>query len=164
MPKQNDYDRLSAHPDAAIILASDLTGPLKFEPELARVGTLPVLLRAILGVQSTRPARIIVVSNTISGPRIRRELLSTQRLPGQVEWMNVATSTTLSSIVLQVAADGDRLLVVAGDRTYNPRLHRIVSVWDEKSGALELASGDDPVGLFALSRETSMKLAADSGS
>jgi phosphatidylglycerophosphate synthase/choline kinase len=145
-------------------MASDLTGPLEFEPILARVGTLPILLRAILGVQSTRPERIIVVSNNISGPRMRRELLSTQRLPGQVEWINVAPSTTLSSIVLQAAADGDRLVVVSGDRIYNPKLHQIVSTWDEKSGALELASGDEPVGLFALSRETSQKLAADSTS
>lgn len=167
MPKQkqqSNYDRLSARPEAAIIMASDSTGPLKFESELARVGTLPVLLRAILGVQSTRPVRIIVVSNGISGPRIRRELLSTQRLPGQVEWMNVAPCTTLSSIVLQVAAEGDRLVVVSGDRIYNPSLHRIVSAWDEKSGALELASGDEPVGLFVLSREMSLKLAADSTS
>jgi phosphatidylglycerophosphate synthase len=167
MPKQkqdNNYDRLSAHPDVAIVLTSDLTGPLESEPELARVGTLPVLLRAILGVQSTRPARIVVVSRGISGPRVPRELLSTQRLPAQVEWMNVASDLTLSSIVRQVGADGDRLLVVAGDRLYNPTLHRIASAWDEKTGALELASGDDPVGLFSLSREASMKLAADSTS
>lgn len=167
MPKQkqqNNNDRLSALPDAAIILATDSTGPLKSEPELARVGTLPVLLRAILGVQSTRPERIIVVSDDISGPRIRRELLSTQRLPGQVEWINVAPRTTVSSIVHQVASDEDRLVVVSGDRIYNPTLHRIVSAWDEKSGALELASGDEPVGLFALSRETSLKLAGDSTS
>lgn len=167
MPKQkqqNNYDRLNAYPDAAIIMASGLTGPLKFEPELARVGTLPVLLRAILGVQTTRPSRIVVVSDTISGPRIRRELLSTQRLPGQVEWMNVSPSTTLSSIILQIARDGGRIVVVSGDRIYNPSLHRMVSAWDEESGALELASGNDPVGLFALSSETSLRLAADSAS
>ena len=167
MPKQkqqNNYDRLSAYPDVAIIMASDLTGPLKFEPGLARVGTLPVLLRAILGVQRTLPARIIVVCNTISGPRLRRELLDTQRLSGQVEWMTVAPNASLSSIILQVGADGDRLIVVSGDRIYNPTLHQIVNVWDKKSGALELASGDEPVGLFALSREASMKLAADSTS
>jgi len=162
--QQKNRDRLSACPDVAIIMASAITGSLKFDPELARVGTLPVLLRAILGVQSTRPERIIVVCNTISGPRIRRELLSTQRLPGQIEWMNVVPGTTLSSIVLQVAADGDRLLVVSGDRVYNPALHQIVSARDEGTSALELASGDEPVGLFALSRETSMKLAADSRS
>jgi hypothetical protein len=133
MPKQKDHDRLTAYPDAAIIMASNLAGPLKSEPELACVGTLPVLLRAILGVQSTRPARIIVVSNTISGPRIRRELLSTHRLAGQVEWINVAPGTTLSSIVLQVAAVGDRLVVVSGDRIYNPSLHQIVSTWDERT-------------------------------
>src|ERR1019366_9629466 len=83
----------------AIILANGLPWSSRFEPTMARVGGLPVLLRAILGVQATHPGRIIVVFNRVTGPQLRHDLLKTRRLPDSVEWVEVAVGTTMSSIL-----------------------------------------------------------------
>jgi phosphatidylglycerophosphate synthase len=150
----------------AIVFANALPWSGWFEPALARVGTLPVLLRAILGVQATHAQRIIVVFNRVTGSQIRQELLKTRRLPVGIEWMEVAVGTSLTSIVRWVSANsgGARILLVAGDRTYQPALHRLVSEWDGQSSALEVATGSEPAGLFALSHETARELGADMGS
>jgi phosphatidylglycerophosphate synthase len=147
----------------AIIFANYLPWSSCFEPTLARVGTLPVLLRAIIGVQVTHPERIVVVFNRVTGPQIRQELLSTRRLPAGIEWIEVAVGTALSSIVRWAAANsrGARLLFVAGDRTYQPALHRLVSEWDGQSSVLDLATGSEAVGLFALGHEAALELGAD---
>jgi phosphatidylglycerophosphate synthase len=121
------------------------------------------LLRAILGVQATHPGRIIVVFNRVTGPQLRHDLLKTRRLPDSVEWVEVAVGTTMSSILRWVTkySFGARVLLVAGDRTYQPALHRLVSEWDEQSSALELATGSVASGLFALSLEAGLELSAD---
>ena len=52
--KKQRLDLTQAHSNAqvVIILANQMPWSKWFEPMLAQVGTLPVLLRAILGVQS----------------------------------------------------------------------------------------------------------------
>ncbi|MGO9940001.1 MAG: CDP-alcohol phosphatidyltransferase family protein [Terracidiphilus sp.] len=158
-----DLKQVRSNAQVAIILANDLPWSSFFEPTLARVGTLPVLLRAILGVQATGSARIIVVFNRITGPQIRQDLSSTRRLPVGIEWMEAAVGTTLSSIVRRATAKSGsaRVLLVAGDRTYQPALHRLVSEWDGRSSTLELATGNQPAGLFALSHEAALEFGAD---
>jgi phosphatidylglycerophosphate synthase len=148
----------------AIILANSLPWSRWFEPTLARVGTLPVLLRAILGVKATNVQRIIVVHDGVMGSQIRQDLVNTGRLPAAVEWMEVAVSTTLSRIVRMatVHSGGARVLLVAGDRAYQPALHRLVSEWDGQCSALALATGSEPVGLFGLSHEAALRLCEDS--
>jgi hypothetical protein len=147
----------------AIILANSLPWSRWFEPTLARVGTLPVLLRAILGVKATHVQRIIVVHDGVMGSQIRQDLLNTRRLPAGIEWMEVAVGTTLSTIVrMATAHSGEaRVLLVAGDRTYQPALHRLVSDWESQCNALALATGSEPVGLFALSHEAALRLCSD---
>jgi phosphatidylglycerophosphate synthase len=148
----------------AIVLANDLAWSGWFEPFLTRVGTLPILLRAILGVHSTNPERIIVVLNQITGPQIELDLTRTRRLPSGIEWKEVAPGASLSSIIRLVlpTAGRARVLLVYGDRTYQPALHRMVSELDGQSSAFELATGSEPVGLFALSPEAALELASDS--
>jgi phosphatidylglycerophosphate synthase len=164
--QQQDLVQMRSNAQVAIIFANNLPWSSWFEPALARVGTLPVLLRAILGVQATNPERIIVVFNRVTGSQIRHDLLKTRRLPASLEWMEVAVGTTLSSIVRWVSANsgGARVLLVDGDRTYQPALHRLVSEWDGQSRTLELATGSGPAGLFALSHEAALELGADIGS
>jgi phosphatidylglycerophosphate synthase len=161
--KQN-HARLRSDAQIAIILANQIPWSSLFEPALARVGTLPVLLRAILGVQATRPERIIVVFNRVTGPQIRRDLLETHRLPSRLEWFEVAVGTPLSSIVRQVISDSGRtrVVLVSGDRTYRPDLHRVVKEWDRRRSILELTTGGNPIGLFAFSHEAALDLASDS--
>jgi hypothetical protein len=75
---------LFSEAEAIVILAHDVPRYGPFEPLLSKVATLPVLLRTILGVQPKgRFVRIIVVVDPISGPPIRKALLSTGRLKGE---------------------------------------------------------------------------------
>jgi phosphatidylglycerophosphate synthase len=155
--------KVGSNAQVAIILANSMPWSSWFEPTLARVGTLPVLLRAILGVQSNHPERIVVVLNRVIGPQIRLDLKQTRRVPDGVEWFEADPATPLSSIVHQVIPNSccARLLLVFGDRTYQPALHRLLSEWAEQSSALELATGSVPAGLFALSHEAALELGAD---
>jgi len=163
---REDPTLLGSNPQIAIVLANDLSWSPWFDPASAPVGTLPVLLRAILGAKATKPERIIVVFNRFTGPQIRQQLHRTRRLPEGIEWIEVAVGITLSSIFRWVTANCDsaRVLLVAGDRTYQPALHRIVSEWNSHSGVLELATDNHPAGLFAFSHEAALELAAESES
>ncbi len=155
--------QLRSNAQVAIILASGMPWSKWFEPALAPVGTLPVLLRAILGVEATHPERIFVVFNRLTGRQIRRDLLRTGRFSADVEWLDVEEGTTVSEIVRSVTAlsGSVSVLLVAGDRTYQPALHRMVSEWNGRRGVLELATGSEPVGLFALSYEAALEFGAD---
>ena len=147
----------------AIILANSLPWSSWFEPTLARVGALPTLLRAILGVHTTHPERIVVVLNRVIGQQVRLELTQSRRVPDCVEWLEADPGTSLTSIVRGVAAVSNRarVLLIAGDRTYQPALHRLMSEWAGQRSALELATGSEPTGLFALSSEAAHELGAD---
>jgi phosphatidylglycerophosphate synthase len=162
LPKNHTQQRSNAQ--VAIILANELPRSPRFEPASARVGALPILLRAILGAQATDPERIVVVFNRVTGPQIRQDLLKTRRLPAGIEWMEVAVGTSLPSIVRWVTANSGsaRILLVAGNCTYQPALHRMVSEWNCDRGLLELATGGEPTGLFALSYEAGLELGAES--
>lgn len=155
--------QLRSNAQVAIILASGMPWSKWFEPALAPVGTLPVLLRAILGVEATHPERIFVVFDRLTGRQIRRDLLRTGRFSADVEWLDVEEGTTVSEIVRSVTAlsGSVSVLLVAGDRTYQPALHRMVSEWNGRRSVLELATGSEPVGLFALSYEAAVELGAD---
>ncbi len=84
----------------ALIFADDYHDKPGFTPELAQVGTLPIILRAILQVQGINPTRIIVALSGLARNVIRRELLRTGRLPrasGMVRnWPTWATASTAS--------------------------------------------------------------------
>ncbi len=155
--------QLRSSAQVAIVLANSLPWSKWFEPTLGRVGTLPVLLRAILSVQSNNPGRIVVVFNRVFGPQIKLELTRTRRVPDGVEWLEADPGTSLSSIIRQVTADSRdaRVLLVAGDRTYQPALFRLLNDWDEQSAVLELATGSVPAGIFALNREATLELGSE---
>ena len=57
---------------------------------LARVGALPVLLRAILGAERAGARRIVVISNRMVSACVPEELRRTRRLPGNMEWRATA--------------------------------------------------------------------------
>lgn len=151
-----------ADSEIAIVLANDLHNCGEFKPELACVGTLPILLRAILAVARMNPDRIVVILNSITGARIRSELSKTGRPPRDIEWMEFPVATPLSHILDLVATGARRIDFILGDRTYHPDLHKMIKEWNGEDLAIELVSAGRPVGLFSLSHEAASYLAAGS--
>jgi phosphatidylglycerophosphate synthase len=134
----------------AVILADNWHGD--------RVGALPVLLRAILGAQKAGAARIVVVVNPATRSAVVRDLQRTRRLPESVEWLQLGDGeTSLPSRLGQLRVE-ERLVLMAGDRTYHPSLHRRAAEWNGEGGALALTTGNQLVGIYALSRNLTKDL------
>ena len=113
------------HGHTAIILAQGVP----VDSILARVGALPVLLRAILGAQKAGARRIVVVVDHAEARRVQEELRRTQRLPDNVEWCETAAGE-IAPILRDIAASEDRIVLIAADRTYHPSLHRRAAEWE----------------------------------
>jgi len=136
----------------AVILSAALGSDKHGEVTLPRVGSLPVLLRAILTAQKTGARRIIVVVGSTNGRDTLRELQATGRLPASVEWVEAAAEVSLSHLLaeLETTSTQDRLLVIEGNRTYHPKLFRQVDEWTGEERALALVTGDDAVGIYVI--------------
>src|SRR5208337_2671428 len=148
----------------AIILANQSTPDTALSNSLlAKVGALPLVLRAILSAQSAGADRIIVVIDPVTGHRIRRNLIRTGRLPSSAEWIELPSETAISSVATRVAGDAERVVLIRGDGSYHPSLYRTASEWDG-DGALEIVSGGALVGLTVLSRDLALDLVRDSNS
>ena len=113
----------------AIILAQGLP----VESVLARVGGLPILLRAILGAQKAGASRIAVIADGARALRIQEELARTRRLPEGVEWRHSGAGE-IGPILQDVAGHAERIVLIAADRTYHPSLHRRAAEWVGQSG------------------------------
>jgi phosphatidylglycerophosphate synthase len=161
--KSIDSCECTSPAETALILARGLSQN-GFEPVLASVGTLPVLMRAILDLQSKRPIRTVVVVDAGSGSNIRKQLAETRRLPMHTEWMQVEPGTTLSSILRDANTMGGRVLFISGNCTYGPALFRALDEWNGECGPVEFVSAEGPIGLFALPRELATELAQESRS
>jgi len=133
--------------NTAILLASGLP----MESLLARVGELPVLLRAILGAQKAGASRIVVIVDGARALRIQEELARTRRLP-DVEWLQ-SEAGEIGPILRNVAVDGQRVVLIAADRTYHPSLHQRAAEWAGRS-ALALTTDGLPVGIYGLTGTT----------
>jgi phosphatidylglycerophosphate synthase len=156
---------LFSEAEAIVILAHDVPRYGQFEPLLSKVATLPALLRTILGVQPKgRLVRTIVVVDPISGPQIRKALLATGRLKGNLEWVTCFAGTTLSSILGASVCEAGKIVLVRGNCTYHPASFRMIYEWDGAGGAIELVSSGNPIGLAALTQEMAAELVAASES
>ena len=148
----------------AIVLANQPASNLDLSHSaLAEVGALPLVLRAIISARSAGADRVVVVVDPVTGPAIRRRLASTGRLPDSVEWLEVLPENAISIAVQRTAANAERVVLIMGDRSYQPSLYRSANEWDG-DGALELVSGGALVGLTALSRDLALDLVRDSDS
>jgi phosphatidylglycerophosphate synthase len=138
----------------AVVLANDPG----FGSALPKVGSVPVLLRSILGAAKAGAARIVVVIDRPKGLPVRQELLKTGRVPNHVEWCGVTSGEdSVPSLIGQLVSEIDgRLVLIAGDRVYHPSLHKRVAEWDGTQDALILVSGGDMVGICSLSRKASI--------
>lgn len=163
-PKQISSEELqstSASQPCSSHLAVVLANDLGFGPNLPQVGSVPVLLRSILGAAKAGAARIVVVIDRVKGLQVRQELLKTGRVPNHVEWCGVTSGEdSVPSLIRQLASETDgHLVLIAGDRVYHPSLHRQVAEWDGRQDALTLVSDSETVGICSLSREASSDLA-----
>ena len=129
---------------------------------LAEVGSLPVVLRAILSAQKAGADHIIVAVNPVSATTIRCRLVDTGRLPSSIDWVGVSEQgVTLPRALGRAAANANRVMLIFGDRAYHPSLHRMIGDWDGSGDALELTTADKPIGLTTLSRDLALDLASD---
>jgi len=142
-------------------LAVVLTNDPGFGSSLLQVGSVPILLRIILGAAKAGAARIVVVIDRVKGLPVRQELLKTERVPDHVEWCGVTSGEdSVPSLIGQLASEIDgHLVLIAGDRVYHPLLHKRAAEWDGGADALTLVTGCDVVGMCSLSREASVDLA-----
>jgi len=144
----------------AVIIANTSHDRSTFEPCLASVGALPVLLRAILGAKKAGARQIVVIVNPATGPLLRRRLSETKRLPLSTKWVTVERGRSLATIFQLFATSGEEhLVLIAGDRTYHPCLHRRAAEWPGGADALALTAGGKPVGIYGLSQPGAMRLA-----
>jgi uncharacterized protein (TIRG00374 family) len=151
----------NAKTTAAIIFANS-GDARRFSPELARVGTLPVILRAILQARSVGATRIIVAASRTAGKVIRRELLRTGRLPNNVEWFEAGGAhQSLPQLIGQIAAETDRILLLLGDTACHPRLYQMTTEWDGRGEAITLTTAGQFVGVGAVSREAALEIATE---
>jgi phosphatidylglycerophosphate synthase len=141
----------------AVVLAND-SG---FDSPLPQVGSVPILLRSILGAAKTGAARIVVIIDRVKGLPVRQELLKTGRVPNHVEWCGVTSGEdSVPSLIGQLASEIDgHLVLIAGDRVYHPSLHKRVAEWDGTGDALTLMTDCETVGICSLSRKASSDLA-----
>ena len=141
----------------AVVLANDPG----FGSPLSQVGSVPVLLRSIVGAEKAGAARILVAIDRVKGLLVQQELLKTGRVPNHVEWCGVTSGEdSLPSLIEQLASEFDGYLVlIAGDRVYHPSLHKRVAEWDGTGDALMLMTDRETVGICSLSRKASSDLA-----
>jgi uncharacterized protein (TIRG00374 family) len=146
----------------AVILAHNLH--CGFGARLPKVGALPVLLRAILGAQKAGAAKIVVVLNAETRRRVLHDLQSTGRVPRSVEWLELGVgATSFPSLIWQLSGEMDgHLVLIAGDRTYHPSLHRRAAEWNGDGDALALTTDSQLVGIYAISRDVAIDIAAHS--
>src|SRR5271157_2733571 len=158
-PRSHASCEASPETTTAIILADGYDDTGGFTPELAHVGTLPIILRAILQAQGVNASRIIVASSGLARIVIRRELLRTGRLPERVEWFEIGERGQLPQLVGQVAADSDRTLLVSACTAYHPCLFEMIRDWDGRGEAMALTTHGQFVGITSFSRRAALQIA-----
>jgi phosphatidylglycerophosphate synthase len=145
----------------AIFIANGETRGSQLSSSLRRVGTLPILLRTILAAQKAGATRILVVGDPLTRRKVRREVFFTGRLPESVEWIEADAGTSLSQRLQLIAtqAPSERLVFIDGNTTYHPSLLGKAAEWSDECAALALTSGDELVGIYALSADMIRNLA-----
>ena len=149
-PESRDEAKPAENSLLAVILSPALSSDEHAEVTSPRVGSLTVLLRAILTAQKTGAERIIVVVGSGNGLDTLQELQKTGRLPASVEWLEAAPGMPPLYLLakLRTPSRSDRVLLIEGNRTYHPILVKQAAEWQSKERGLALVTGDDSVGIY----------------
>jgi len=131
-----------------------------FTPALARVATVPAVLRIVLSAQSLKVNRTIFCVESLSAPRIETVLRRTRRAPKSLEWYEYLENFDLGKLLREVGVSG-KVIVVLGDRAYQPALLRKATEWKGLDGAFCFSSDSELVGIYVLSLPIALKLAND---
>jgi phosphatidylglycerophosphate synthase len=143
------------HSQTIIILANVEQNPTGFSSSLARVGTLPILLRAILTVHGTRANRIIVAAPSGQAQLLRSTLRQTRRMPASVKFRELGHVMDLACLIRHEAARAESVKIVLGDRTYQPQLLQSAIEW-KGMGALALATDGELAGIYVLPQSAAL--------
>lgn len=162
--KQTDQHSPSFQKMAVVLATQLVSGNDLSNSLLAEVGALPLVLRAILSARNAGADRVVVVVNPGNAPAIRRRLATTGRLSDSVEWLEALPEAAISAAIRIVAGNAERVVLVKGDRSYQPSLYRTAMEWNVERSALELESAGKLVGLTTLSRELALDIISDSES
>lgn len=140
-----------------VIVAGKSSVDGKFVPALARVGGLPVLLRTILTAQSFKPSRIRVCVDSAAMRTVRSKLERTGRLPESIEWCTTTSGADLALTMLRLARASNRIVLLLGNRTYQPALLQSALEWKSASGTLVLKTESELVGIYALTPSAALE-------
>ena len=138
-------------------IQKDSTG---FIPGLARIATLPAVLRIVLAAKDLKVNRTILCVDSISAPHIEKELTQTRRLPNSLEWYESTEQPDLVNLLRQHGVSGNVIFVLE-DRAYQPALLRKATEWNKLNGALAFCSGSALIGIYVLSQSPALELAED---
>jgi phosphatidylglycerophosphate synthase len=154
-----------AHPTAAVAAQSSFavaiflpTGKLdheQFGAGLAHVGSLPILLRNILGARKLSPSRMAVVVDPVLRRTVEQELRSTGRLPDDVPRIEASAELSILRRLRLIAAEAgsERLVIIDGTTMYHPSLLQKALDWNGEQVGSVLSSGGKPVGIGAFTAE-----------
>ncbi len=146
---------------AVIIVVESFCDTGTFIPALARVGSLPVVLRNVLSAQSLRPSRTIVSLPSSIARIVKKELLRTGRLPDALEWHERASDEALSSLIREAASTAARVVLLSGSTTFKPCLLQVVNDWKaEDSESFVYETDSEAVGICGMSREGALRIAS----
>ena len=139
----------------AIFLPTGKSGNEQFGAGLARVGSLPILLRNILGARKLGPSRIVVVVDPVLRRSVEQELRSTGRLPESVEWIEAKAEVSILRRLQLVAVQigSERLVIIDGTTTYHPSLLQKAKEWNGENVSSVFSSGGKPVGIGAFTAQ-----------
>ena len=144
----------------AVVIAGGPQEGYDSRSPLLNVGTLPVILRTILGLQKAGATRIIVCVDSENAPALRCDLNATGRLPASVEWFEFVPGTRdFLSILGHLAREAAQVVVIAGDTAYYPALFRDAIAWNGTTDVLAFQSGDKPIGIWSLPSAAATRMA-----
>jgi phosphatidylglycerophosphate synthase len=140
----------------AILLTERTAGSAELGAGLARVGSLPVLLRNILAARKLGASWILVVVDPILRRRVQSELSSIGRLPESVQWIEARADLTLSQRLQIVAAHAcdERVIILDGRTSYHFSLLQKAKESNADGIDMVLESGGKDVGIYALTAAT----------
>ena len=155
-PTQHKTDSQSV-----VIFANCDRHPGKFFSSLARVGTLPIFVRTILTVHAIGVDRIIVCVPAAAAQDFKSALHESGRLPSSVEWRVVGPETDLWSIITDLATTSRTVMLLLGNRIYQPRLLQSAAEWTG-AGTLGVATNGRLAGIHVLSQSAILNLRSQS--
>jgi phosphatidylglycerophosphate synthase/choline kinase len=123
---------------------------------LARVGSLPILLRNILAARKLGASRILVVIDAMLRRRVHFELSSVGRLPESVRWIEAYADLTFSGQLRTVAAHAcdERVIILDGKTSYHFSLLQKAMESNAEGIDVVLDSHGEDIGIYALSAAT----------